>query len=157
MDRERAFREELHPDEVRIEADPLVRLLNVRVSTLDHRLSLLRELGRMPRVCLYALAVDGQEPTHSLNAARDFALQQNWQVGVHHHFTDRFGATDPLTRTGWSLVRHQIRAGYADGVVALTHSVISPHLDEYALQLDLIEQHLGFVALVTAETAGGQR
>ncbi|WP_217551207.1 hypothetical protein, partial [Pantoea sp. GbtcB22] len=46
MDRERAFREELHPDEIRVEAAPLVRLLHARVSVLDHRLSLLRELGR---------------------------------------------------------------------------------------------------------------
>lgn len=156
IDPERTFREKRHPDEVRIGTNRLVRLLNARVSALDLRLSRLREVGRKPRVCLYALAVDRQEPTHSLNAARDFALRQNWQVGVDHHFTDRVGATDPLTRAGWSQVRHQVRAGYADGVVALTYSVISPRLDEYALQLDLIAQHLGFVALVTAETAGGQ-
>jgi hypothetical protein len=113
--------------------------------------------ARVPRVCLYALAVRGQEPTNSLEEARQFALRQGWQVGVNQCFTDRFGATDPLTRPGWSLVRQQIRAGYADEVVALTHSVVSPHLDEYELQLNLIEEHLGFIALVTAETTAGQR
>lgn len=154
MDRERAWDEVLHPDRPRIEADPLVRLMNARLGVLNHCLALLQERGRVPRVCLYALTVRGQEPTRSPSAARDFALRQDWQVGgSNQRITDRFGTTDPLLRPGWSLVRFQIRAGYADGVVVLTHSVISPHIDEYEPQLDLIERHLGFVALLTPETA----
>lgn len=157
MDRERAWDEVLHPGRPRVEVDPLVRLMNARLDVLNDRLALLRERGRMPRVCLYSLAVRGQEPTHSMCTARDFALRQGWQVGGPNQLvTDRFGATDPLLRPGWSLLRYQIRAGYADGVVALTHSVISPHLDEYELQLDVIKNHLGFIALVTPESAGQQ-
>jgi len=39
----------------------------------------------------------------------------------------------------------------------VTYSVTSPQLDEYETQLQLVEEHLGFVALVTSETALGNR
>ncbi|MBA0053409.1 hypothetical protein E0L36_21785 [Streptomyces sp. AJS327] len=157
MDRQRAFDAEGRLDKARVEADPLVRLMNARRGALDYRVAQLRGLGRVPRVCLYALATRDQVPTHSLNGAREFAARQDWQVGAGQCFTDHFGPTDPFIRPGWSLVRHQIRFGYADGVMTLTHSVISPLLVEYELQLDLVNNYLGFIALATSETAGGQQ
>lgn len=105
-------------------------------------------------MCLYLLAARGCEPAHSCDAARDYALLEGWQISTLQVVTDRFGVTGPLLRPGWSAVRHQIRAGFVDGVVALTHSVISPHLGEYELQLALVEESGGFVPLVTPETAG---
>ncbi|MEU9426235.1 hypothetical protein AB0D87_25910 [Streptomyces sp. NPDC048342] len=154
MDRERDFHARFHPDKIRVEMVPLVRLMNDRHDVLDRCLARIEAAGRVPRVCIYLLAARGCEPAHSRNAARDYALEEGWQVSTLQMFTDRFGVTDPLLRPGWSAVRHQIRAGFVDGVVALTHSVISPHLDEYELQLALVEKHGGFVALVTPETAG---
>ncbi|MGW3957330.1 hypothetical protein ACWEKM_42080 [Streptomyces sp. NPDC004752] len=153
-DRERDFHVRFHPDEIRVEMDPLVRLMNIRRDVLDRCLTHIEAAGRVPRVCLYLLAARGIEPAHSCGAARDYALQEGWQISTMQVFTDRFGVTDPLLRPGWSAVRQQIRAGFADGVVALTHSIISPHLDEYELQLALVEESGGFVALVTTETAG---
>ncbi|MFG3403845.1 hypothetical protein [Streptomyces sp. NPDC048142] len=154
IDRERDFHARFHPDEIRVEMYPLVRLMNDRRDVLDRCLARIAVAGRVPRVCVYSLAAQGCEPAHFRNAARDYTLAKGWQFSTLQMFTDRFGVTDPQLRPGWSAVHHQIRAGFADGVVALTHSVISPHMDEYELQLDLIEKHGGFVALVTPETAG---
>ncbi|MEU6406059.1 hypothetical protein [Streptomyces sp. NPDC046985] len=128
--------------------------MNDRRDVLDRCLTRIEAAGRVPRVCLYLLAARGCEPAHSCDAARDYALQEGWQTSTLQVFTDRFGVTDPLLRPGWSAVRHQIRAGFVDGVVALTYSVISPHVDEYELKLALVEESGGFVALVTPETAG---
>ncbi|WP_371792288.1 hypothetical protein OG285_25170 [Streptomyces sp. NBC_01471] len=54
-------------------------------------------------------------------------------------------------------MRQQIRAGYADGVVVVTHSVISPRRDEYKQELRWIEEHSGFVAVVVPEVQEGLR
>ncbi|MEU7316501.1 hypothetical protein [Streptomyces sp. NPDC007083] len=48
-------------------------------------------------------------------------------------------------------MRRLIRAGYADGVVVTRYSAISPCVEEYEEQLDLIDQHLGFIALMRPE------
>ncbi|WP_251060337.1 hypothetical protein [Streptomyces sp. ISL-100] len=157
MDEERAFQARHDPSEVRVATDPVVRLMKARIDVLDNRIAQLWAVGRVPRVCLYALPIGGQEPTHSREKARQFALQKGWQTGMGQAVTDRHGATDPQTRPGWSFVCQQIRSGFADGVVAVTHSVISPNLDEYEVQLQLVEAHLGFVALVTSETTVGNR
>lgn len=154
MDREREFEAELHPHQVHVEVDPLVRLMDDRRQVLDQRLISIASAGRTPRVCLYLIAADGSDPGRSRNTARDYAHRQAWQTSTLQVFTDRPSATDPLLRQGWSQVRQQIRSGFVDGVVALTHSAISPHLDEYELQLSLIAHHGGFVALVTPETGG---
>ncbi|MFD4986468.1 hypothetical protein [Streptomyces sp. NPDC058374] len=130
--------------------DQAVRLMNVRCDYLAQRVTQRRNSGRVPRVCLYALTVGQQQPCRSLDESKGFAVEQGWHVG-RRAFTDHFGATDPQTRPGWGLVRQQIRAGFADGVVVLTQSVISPHLDEFERQLSWFETHLGFIALVTPE------
>lgn len=97
-----------------------------------------------------ALTVGQQQSCRSLDECKGFAVDQRWCVGGRA-FTDHFGAGDPQTRPGWGLVRRQIRAGFADGVVVLTQSITSPHLEEYEQQLTWFETHLGFIALVTPE------
>lgn len=59
-------------------------------------------------------------------------------------------------RPGWGLVWQQIRAGYADGVVVVTPSVISPRVDEYRQEIDWLGQRGGFVALVVPEVPRGR-
>lgn len=157
MDQERAFEAELEPDRVRVETNPYAALAAARRENLERLVAQFHARGRVPRVCRYALAVGGLEPRHSLDAAAAFAVRQSWQVGVGQSYTDHHGAADPLTRPGWCLVRQQIRAGYADGVVVVTHSVITSHTDEYKRQLDWFEMRSGFVAVVVPEIQEGWR
>jgi hypothetical protein len=149
MDCERAFDEWLHPAKSRVEADRFVRLMRVRRELLHQRVAQLQARDRVPRVCLYVLSVGGCEPTHSPEAARAFASEQGWQVGSC--YTDRHDGTDPMARQGWGQALQQICAGYVDGVVVLTHSVISPDVDAYEQQVVWFEVNFGFLALVTAE------
>ncbi|MGC5042466.1 hypothetical protein ACLQ16_04015 [Streptomyces albidoflavus] len=151
MDLERAVEARLHPDQVRVEPDPYGFLAAMRRGHIERTVARLRAKGRMPRVCLYALSVGGQEPRHSLNAAENYAVGQCWQVGVGQTYTDHRGATDPVTRPGWCSVREQVKAGYADGVVVVTASDISPHVDEYRQEIDWFGHHLGFIDLVISE------
>ncbi|WP_411143113.1 hypothetical protein [Streptomyces sp. x-80] len=157
MDRERAFEAEFLLEKARVEVDPYVPLAAARRGHLERIVAQLHVRRRVPRVCLYALSVGGQEPRHSLDAAAAFAVRQSWQVGVGQSYTDHQGAAAPLARPGWCLVRAQIRAGYADGVVVVTHSVISPHADEYRQQLEWFGHHFGFVALIVPEVQEGRR
>ncbi|MEV6421731.1 hypothetical protein [Streptomyces sp. NPDC051662] len=151
MHREKALDAGLHPEKIRVEADPYVPIAAARREILEGIVTQLRARGRVPRVCRYALAVGGQEPRHSLDAAAAFAVRQSWRIGVGQSYTDHHGAAESLTRPGWCLVRQQIRAGYADGVVVVTHSVVSPHIDAYKQQLNWFGAHFGFVALVVPE------
>ncbi|MEV0445973.1 hypothetical protein AB0I84_22540 [Streptomyces spectabilis] len=157
MDRERAVEAELYPGEIRVETDPYAPLESARRDGLERTVTRVRSSGRMPRVCLYALSVGGHEPRHSLEKAAAFALRQSWQVGVGQSYTDHYGATDPLTRPGWCMVRQQIRAGYADGVVVITPFVVSPHAAEYKQQLDWFAEHWGFIAVVAPDAEDGRR
>ncbi|MFI1201646.1 hypothetical protein ACH4VR_19705 [Streptomyces sp. NPDC020883] len=157
MDRERAFGAGLHPDEIPVEADPYAPLESARRGNLERVAVRVQASGRVPRVCLYALSVGGQEPRHSLEAAAAFAVRESWQVGVGQSYTDHHGATDPLRRPGWCMVRQQIRAGYADGVVVITPFVISPHAIEYKQQLDWFAEHFGFIAVVAPDAEDGRR
>lgn len=153
MDAERRLDEWWHPERVRVTPDPLVRVETARKRVLDQRLAYLEAHGRTPRVCLYALAPLREQPTRSFAAARTYADGKGWRVSADRCIPDRLSTTDPMHRPGWHWVLHLIRAGHTDGVVALTHTAISQHLDEYELNLDLLDLHGGFVALVTPETA----
>ncbi|WP_435244257.1 hypothetical protein [Streptomyces sioyaensis] len=157
MDAEQRSTELWHPDRLRITPDQLVLLGAERREVLNQRLAHLEAHGRTPRVCLYGLNPVGEQPARSFTAARAYTDGKGWRVGADRCIADRLRRTDPMHRPGWRWVLHLIRAGHADGVVALTHSDISLHLDEYELQLDRVGHHGGFVALVTPEAAGRER
>ncbi|MFJ2217678.1 hypothetical protein ACIQVO_37370 [Streptomyces sp. NPDC101062] len=154
MDAERQLDEWWAPDRVRIRPDPLIRLGAARKRVADQRLACLETHGRTPRVCLYALAPPREQPARSFAAARTYAVGKGWRVSDDHCIPDRLSTTDPMHRPGWHTALHLIRSGHADGVVALTHTAISQHLGDYEFNLDLIDQHGGFIALVTPETTG---
>ncbi|WP_050502689.1 hypothetical protein [Streptomyces monomycini] len=122
-----------------------------RRANVDRTVAQLQAKGRVPRVCFYALSVGSQEPRHSLEASEAFALRQSWQVGGGQSYTDRHSATSPVTRPGWCEVRHQVRAGYADGVVVVTASVISTRFEEYRREIEWFGEHLGFIDLVVPD------
>ena len=158
MDREGDFRGSLFPQAVRIEPDPRLRVMKRRRSDLGHRVAALRERGRVPRVCLYALGVSAQSaPALSLGAVRAFAVREGWHVGTNQIFTDHTGPIHPASRPGWIRVQRHVRSGYADGVVALTQSAVTPRWGEYETQLQWFADHLGFIALVHPEIPVEQR
>lgn len=156
MDRERADHARLYPDEVRVATDPYVSIAAGRRENLERVVAQARARGRDPRVCLYALSIDGQVPRASLVAAANYAERQSWQVGPKQSYTDPNSATAPKDRPGWGLLREQIRAGFADGVVVITAEVVSCRIDEYRRELGWFEEHRGFVALVASEISRGR-
>ncbi|MGZ2358538.1 hypothetical protein LRE75_17840 [Streptomyces sp. 372A] len=155
MDRERDLEEWLSPGRFRVSTGAYGFLAAARRDNLERIVARARTRGRMPRVCLYALAFGGQEPRHSFSAAAACAVRQCWQVGAGQSYADHHGAGAPTTRPGWCGVRRQILAGYADGVVVVTADVISSDMEEYRQELDWFE-HKGFVAVVIPETGRGQ-
>ncbi|QDN54109.1 hypothetical protein [Streptomyces sp. S1D4-20] len=157
MDVEHQRDAEWHPDRVRVEPDPSARLAALRCDNLQKVVAEVRAKGRAPRVCRYALSVGGHRPSNSLDAAAAFAVRNSWQAGGEEQtFTDPHGAPNPELRTGWRLVRKQIRAGYADGVVVTTSSVISTHAEVYEQELLWFEMHCAFVAVIAPEAKVGR-
>ncbi|MCL7377001.1 recombinase family protein [Streptomyces sp. 35G-GA-8] len=147
----------LYPDKVRIESEPHTRLAALRRDNLEQVIARLRVQGRVPRVCRYALSVGGHWPSNSLDAAAAFAVLNSWKVGGEKKtFTDHHGSPDPELRAGWCEVRNQIRAGYADGVVVTTTSVISRNADEYERQLHWFHMHCAFVAVIAPTAYTGR-
>ncbi|MDT0616219.1 hypothetical protein [Streptomyces lancefieldiae] len=154
--RERVIDSQLHPDQIRVQPDPFAPLAGARREHLGRVVTQIQAKGRLPRVCLYALSVRGQEPQHSVRAAAAYAVRHSWQVVTRQPYTDRQGLAEPALRPGWRLVRQQIRAGYADGVVTVTPSVISSRVDEVRQEIDWFGQHFGFIALVVPEMTRAQ-
>jgi hypothetical protein len=156
MDRERADQAWLTPDRVSFEVDPYVPIAAARRENLDRIVAQVRARGREPRVCLYAIFFEGQVPRASLDSAAEYAQRQSWQVLSGQTHMDSDDLVVPGERPGWGLVRQQVRAGFADGVVVVTASVISHEADEYRSELDWFEEHFGFVALVVPELRAGR-
>ncbi|MET8690533.1 hypothetical protein ABZV77_40640 [Streptomyces sp. NPDC004732] len=143
-----------------IRADQLTGLGHIRREVMSQRLQQLDAHGRVPRVCLYGVGMNRELSTGrvSLDAAFEYAGSQGWRVRTEHAVADLLHHTAPAQRPWWRWVLRQVRAGHADGVVVLAYEHISPHLDEYEQQLDLMAESGGFVALVSAENStGGQR
>ncbi|MEE1797526.1 hypothetical protein PUR57_02300 [Streptomyces sp. JV176] len=157
MDVEREHDMMWNPDKVWVEPDPGPRLAALRCNNLQQVVAQVRARGRTPRVCRYALRIDGHWPSNSLDAATALAVRNAWQVGGREQtFTDHQGTSSPELRTGWCLVRNQIRAGYADGVVVTTTGVISPRSDEYEAELHWFELRCAFVAVVAPTVQAGR-
>lgn len=157
MDRENALLRRFDPGALHAAADPSVRLMKKRRDNLGQRLGALKARGRVPRVGLYDLTVNGQTLERSLREVRAFAMDANWQVGAHP-FLDPVDAL-LQARPDWLLLQRQMKAGLVDGVVMLTQSVISPDNGAYERELDRIAWLFGFIAVVFPKTlvSGGWR
>ncbi|MDW4916270.1 hypothetical protein [Streptomyces californicus] len=147
-ERIRAFR----PDLPRVTPDRSVQLMRLRKEQVGRRLAALRASGRTPRIALYARTVNGQTPVRSLTAARSFAERMAWQVGPDQEFTDCLSLTEVEDRLGWLRMKQRLASGFLDGIVAITRSDVSTHLNDYERELDWLTLHGGFIALVHAET-----
>ncbi|MEV7090125.1 hypothetical protein AB0O07_30295 [Streptomyces sp. NPDC093085] len=156
MDIEREYEARRNPDTVRVEPNPAARLAALRSDNLRQVVAQVRARGRTPRVCRYALSVGGHRPANSLAAVTAFAERRAWHVGEEQTFIDHQSTAAPQSRPGWCLVRRQIRAGYADGVVVTTTGVISPHLGPYEEELRWFELHRAFIAVVAPTARTGR-
>ncbi|MFD8727708.1 hypothetical protein [Streptomyces sp. NPDC059611] len=96
--------------------------------------------------------MNGQTPVRSLTAARSFAERMAWQVGPDQEFTDCLSLTEVEDRLGWLRMKQRLASGFLDGIVAITRSDVSTHLNHYERELDWLTLHGGFIALVHAET-----
>lgn len=157
MEAERRASEQWRTNEVRITPDPILRLGIARREVLAHRLTNLNAHGRTPRVALYSLNPLRERPALTFAGPRAYATSKGWRIAADHCIADRIRKTDPMPRPGWHWALHLVHAGLVDGVVTAAHTDISPHLDEYELQLDLMAHHGGFVALVTSESVTAKR
>ncbi|MFI9630033.1 hypothetical protein [Streptomyces sp. NPDC052042] len=112
-----------------------------------------RSRGRLPHVCLYALAFHGCAPRASLAAAAAYAEEHSWQVRADQAFTDPYPPGRLRDRPGWNRVLQQIRGGYADGVVVITADVITTDPDEYERALVWFQAASGFIAVTAPDVA----
>ncbi|PZT76778.1 hypothetical protein DNK56_26205 [Streptomyces sp. AC1-42W] len=134
--------------------NPYALVAAVRRSQVDRRVEQIRSRHRTPRVCLYALSGDGESLAASLNSAAAYAEARSWQVSAGRSHSDLVGQPASSSRPGWRLVKSQVRAGFADGVVVATAEAISTEFDEYRRELDWFASHFAFVAVVTPEAVG---
>jgi len=110
---------------------------------------------QVPRVCLYASAMDGQRLEQSLEVLRCFAEFREW--ATTKAVTDGFPWTTCTARPGWNLVRAEINSGRADGVAVLAESDVSRSPEEYAEQLAWVHGHSAFLVVVRPAAGGGPR
>lgn len=157
MEADRQASERCRTNEVRITPDPILRLGIARREVLANRLTHLNAHGRTPRVALYSLNPLRERPALTFTGPRAYAIGEGWRIAADHCIADRIRKTDPMHRPGWRWALHLVHAGLIDGVVTAAHTDISPHLNEYELQLDLMAHHGGFVALVTSESVTAKR
>lgn len=115
----------------------------------------LRVHGRVPRMCLYTVVTDGTSPELALDLVRPFAEKRQWQVG--RSYADCGLWSTCAARLGWNLVRGEIRAGRADGVVLLSRSDVGPHIAEFTEQLAWFEGRRAFIAVAEPGVAGCAR
>ncbi|MBD2831800.1 hypothetical protein ID871_10090 [Streptomyces pratensis] len=134
--------------EVRVTPDPVVKLGTARREVLNHRLAHLEAHSQPLRVCLYSLNLLQERPAPSFAAPRVYASSEGWRICADHRITD------PMHRPDWRWVLYLVHAGHIDGVAAPAHTNISPHLDEYELQLALMAHYGGLLA---PESAGAKR
>lgn len=153
-DQDNASHRKGFPDRPRITTDPIGRLMDLRRQQLDICLRSLAAKGRVPRVGLYALTVDGRSPARSMEDNRLFAEREGWRVGREQKFNDdRLGLTDLGTRPGGTRMKAQVKSGFADGVVVLTQSVISGDLERYERELAWFATAVAFIAVVYPEVS----
>ncbi|MGG2459352.1 hypothetical protein ACO0M4_05935 [Streptomyces sp. RGM 3693] len=151
LDQESAYYQRLFPNASQAGKDRAVQLMFLRLGSMQQLLGRIRETGRKPQVCLYALTARNCSPTRSLREARAFAEREGLFVRPGQSFTDLVDLALSDQRPGWATVRQQVEKGYVNGVVALTPSVIAPDINAYERELSWFDTHGGFVGLVHAE------
>ncbi|MFF3730764.1 hypothetical protein ACFYXM_10705 [Streptomyces sp. NPDC002476] len=153
MDQEREWNRQFHPEKFVISPGPWPRLTGLRNELLQRVVASVCSRGRLPHVCLYALAFHGCAPRASLDAAAAYAEERSWRVRDGRAFTDPYPPDRLRHRPGWNRVLEQIRGGYADGVVVITTDVVTTDPDEYEQELARFQAVSGFIAVTAPDVA----
>ncbi|MGX1759400.1 hypothetical protein ACWIG5_21210 [Streptomyces lydicus] len=103
-----------------------------------------------PRIGIYAMVRDGQDPAVRLAVARGLVLRHDWpEAQASVDFT---GMTDPATRPQLARLLDAVDRRAIDGIVAMSRTDLTHLNDYYEETLRRIHARGGFLALATAET-----
>lgn len=131
----------------------------LRLSKTDAELQALREarlasaISRTPhpRIGIYTMVEDHQDPAVRLAVARGLAVRNNWSVEREPNI-DFTGMTDPGTRPRLAHLLDALERSDIDGIVAMSRADFSHVNDHYEDVLRQIHTADGFLALATTET-----
>lgn len=151
MEEERALAERWDPHRVRLRPDPYVAIGAARRDQVQLVELRVNDRGRRPQVCRYALSAGGAWPENSFASLAHFATRRGWVARPQRVFTDPDDSSDNV-RLGWGHVRELVRAGFVDGVLAVTASAVSEYPDHYQSELDWFKEHGAFIELITPES-----
>lgn len=109
---------------------------------------------RTLRVVAYAFPAAGSDPAAEHARLQAFA-RGAWHVKyeLHDEPTDPRSVTTPQLRNGWLMARRLVRAGAADGIIAVSRDAISSDDALYEAELRWIADHFGFVDLIVPESS----
>lgn len=119
------------------------RLSRLRRSTFDTAVS---RADATYKVVLYASVATGLDPCPALDLAEEYAHKQRWQVVAR--FADAATYARPWEREEWREILKALRGGFAQGVVTVDRSAVSPADEPYEQTLRWLLDHFSFVAHV---------
>ncbi|MFF7359012.1 hypothetical protein ACFZA1_41415 [Streptomyces filipinensis] len=126
------------------------RLSRLRRSTLDTAVS---RAGATYKVVLYASVAAGTDPAPVLDLAEEYARARGWLVVAR--LADARSAAGPGKREQWRQALKALRGGFAQGVVTVDRSTVSPTDESYEQTLHWLLDHFSFVAHVRPRPAVG--
>ncbi|WP_433855249.1 hypothetical protein [Streptomyces kronopolitis] len=132
---------------------------STRLHKTDADLQALREAGLAsaishnprPRIAIYAMVREGQDPAVRLAVARGLAVRNYWPL-AQAPAVDFTGMTDPATRPQLARLLASLDRRAITGIVTMSRADVTHLNDYYEETLRRIHARGGFVALATAET-----
>lgn len=135
-------------EQPRIPANQHARLGRLRRSTIDAAVT---KPGAPYKVVLYATATAGEDPAPALMMAETYSQERGWRV--IGRFVDEATDTPPWTREEWPKALRTLRGGFAQGLVTVDRSAVSPVDEPYEQTLHWLLDHFSFVAHVRSYPA----
>jgi hypothetical protein len=130
-------------EEPRVTTYREARLSRLRQSTFD---TAVNRADATYKVVLYASVAAGHDPFQALALAEEYAQERGWQVVAR--LTDDATDAKPWEREEWREILKALRGGFAQGVVTVDRSAVSPADEPYEQTLRWLLDHFSFVAHV---------
>ncbi|MEV8333869.1 hypothetical protein [Streptomyces niveus] len=127
---------------------------HLRALRLSQLATALQRTGEVPRVALYVLIENRQDPADRLAVAQALAAHRGWTV-IARAFdtTDTTSATDPPTRPQLARLLSEVHHGRIHAIVSASRTDISQFDDQYQQVLDQLRDRRGGLALARDETS----